>query len=100
MPRSAQPRYLNGKALRRKRLAAGLEQAQLAEKCGVTQSHVSNWETEYNGCRLGMLHKLAEALGCPAADLMRDDANPAAGKPEDETGDADQEPERAQRPAA
>ncbi len=78
MARSAKPRYLDGKALRRKRLAAGLEQAQLAALCDVKQSHVSGWENEYNGCRIGMLHKLAEALGCPAADLMR-------GEDEDET---------------
>ena len=74
MAKSAQPRYLDGKALRSKRLAAGLEQAQLAERCGATQSQVSGWETEYNGCRLGMLHKLAKALGCPPQELMRGDA--------------------------
>lgn len=85
MTRSARPRYLDGKALRRQRLAVGLEQAQLAEMCGVSQSHVSNWETGANGCRIGMLHKLAEALGCPATDIMRND---------------DDEPEQAQRPAA
>lgn len=71
MAKSAQPRYLDGKALRRERLAAGLEQAQLGEMCGATQSQVSGWETEYNGCRLGMLHKLAGALGIAPQKLMR-----------------------------
>lgn len=82
MAKSARPRYLDGKALRRKRLAAGLEQAQLAEMCGVKQHQVSGWETEYNGCRLGMLHKLAEALGCSPQELMRDNGD---GGESDET---------------
>ena len=85
MAKSAQPRYLDGKALRRKRLEAGLEQAQLAEIVGVNQSHVSNWETGYNGCRIGMLHKLAEALGCKPADLMRDEAS---GSTDETNGEA------------
>jgi transcriptional regulator with XRE-family HTH domain len=70
MAKSAQPRYLDGKALRRKRVAAGLEQAALAEMCGAKQHQVSGWENEYNGCRLGMLHKLARALGCKPEELM------------------------------
>jgi len=74
MAKSAKPRYLDGKALRRARAEAGLEQAQLAEAVGVNQSQVSDWEREYNGCRLGMLHKLASALGCKPADLMHDEA--------------------------
>jgi transcriptional regulator with XRE-family HTH domain len=80
MARSAKPRYLDGKALRRERLKAGLEQPELAEKVGVNQGQVSDWERGYNGCRLGMLHKLAEALGCPATVLMLDED--AAGMPE------------------
>lgn len=96
MAKSAQPRYLDGKALRRKRVAAGLEQAALAEMCGVKQHQVSGWETEYNGCRLAMLHKLAEVLGCPVTDLMRDDTEPGTGEPEAESDDDEQ----AQRPAA
>lgn len=73
MAKSAKPRYLNGKALRRARLAAGLEQPELAARVGVNQSQVSDWERGYNGCRLGMLHKLAEALGIPATALMLGD---------------------------
>lgn len=73
MAKSAQPRYLNGKALRRARLAAGLGQAELAAKCGVKQSQVSDWERDYNGCRAAMLPLLAEALGCETEALMRDE---------------------------
>jgi transcriptional regulator with XRE-family HTH domain len=73
MARSAQPRYLDGKSLRRMRLAAGLGQAALASKVGVGQSHVSNWELSYNGCGAEMLRKLADALGCETSDLMREE---------------------------
>lgn len=75
MARSEKPRYLNGKALRRERLKAGLEQPELAEKVGVNQGQVSDWERGYNGCRLGMLHKLAGALGCAATVLMLDETS-------------------------
>lgn len=74
MAKSAQPRYLNGSALRRKRLEAGLVQAQLAEMVGAKQHQVSQWERGDNGCHPRMLQRLAEALCCPAADLMRDEA--------------------------
>lgn len=78
MAKSLKPRYLDGEALRMARAKAGLEQAELAAKCDVNQGQVSDWERGYNGCRLGMLHKLAEALGCAPTDLMRADANEAA----------------------
>lgn len=86
MAKSAQPRYLDGKALRLARANAGLEQAELAEKVGVNQGQVSDWERGYNGCRLGMLHKLAGALGCMPADLMIRHPGESDG------GDAEQEP--------
>lgn len=70
MAKSAKPRYLDGEALRLARAKAGLEQADLAARCGVNQGQVSDWERGYNGCRLAMLHKLAEALGCQPVDLM------------------------------
>ena len=85
MARSAKTRYLDGKALRRERLRAGLEQPELAAKVDVNQGQVSDWERGYNGCRLGMLHKLAEALGVPATALMRDEA---ADEPGETNGEA------------
>ena len=68
--RQVQPRYLNGAALLAKRLEAGLEQAELAARVDSTQQQVSKWERGTYGCRLGMVHKLAAALGCKPADLM------------------------------
>ena len=93
MARSEQPRYLNGEALKHERAKAGLEQAELGARVGASQSQVSGWERGYNGCRLGTLHKLAEALGIPPQRLMRD---PSASTPGTrETADADEEPEAA-----
>jgi transcriptional regulator with XRE-family HTH domain len=97
MPRR---RYLDGDALRRKRLEAGLEQPELAAMVGASQSQISNWELRY-GCRLGMLYKLADALdgalrargrdGCAAADLALPGA--LGGKPG--TGAEPREPDGA-----
>lgn len=71
----ARPRYLDGKALRRKRLAAGLDQARLAELAGANRANVSHYENGDFGCNIGMLHKFAEALGCDPADLMLSDGD-------------------------
>lgn len=95
MAKSAQPRYLDGKALRRLRLAAGLEQAQLAERVNAKQHQVSGWETGYNGCRLGMLHKLAAALGCPPQELMRKDSDDGEGDEPERKVAAARRPEAA-----
>ena len=81
MAKSVKPRYLSGDALKRERAKAGLEQAELAARVGVNQGQVSDWERNYNGCRLAMLHKLAQALGCKPEDLMhagtKDDSDEA-----------------------
>lgn len=78
--RAVRPRYLDGAALRRKRLEVGLEQAELAERCGTTQKVLTHWERGDWGCRIGMLHKLAAALGCPPAELMLKDAATGGGE--------------------
>jgi len=74
MSKAENPRYLSGTALRKARIAAGLEQAQLAALAGVTQGQVSGWERGHTGCRLGTLHKLAAALGVDPSALVREDA--------------------------
>lgn len=68
--RAVKPRYLDGATLRSKRMAACIEQADLARRCGTTQQQISKWEQGAYGCRLPMLAKLAEALGCDPTDLM------------------------------
>jgi transcriptional regulator with XRE-family HTH domain len=77
MSKAERPRYLSGTALRDARIAAGLEQAELAELAGVTQGQVSGWERGHTGCRIGTLHKLAAALGVEPTALtikIKDDA--------------------------
>lgn len=72
--RAVQPRYLDGDALHQKRREACLEQAELAERCGTTQQQISKWERGDYGCRLAMIGKLANALGCQPRELMLADA--------------------------
>jgi transcriptional regulator with XRE-family HTH domain len=71
--RNVQPRYLDGRALRRKRLEAGLEQERLAEMVGTDRPAIAHYENCDYGCRIGMLHKLAHALGCKPTDLLLPD---------------------------
>lgn len=58
-----------GEKLKAARKAAGMTQAELAEKAGVLQKDVSRWE---NGLepRALTLKKLAQALGCSMDDLV------------------------------
>lgn len=72
--------FLDADALFKARHAAGLQQDELAEKIGGSQQQVSGWERGRNGCRIGTLHKLAEALGVPPEQLMVSlDQAPAGG---------------------
>lgn len=48
--------------LRSARTEAGLSQAQLAEAAGVTQAHVSQWESGRRTPHIDSLVKLADAL--------------------------------------
>lgn len=65
-----QRRGLNPEALRDKRTALGMTQAELAEKAGTTQPHVSHWENGDWGCDALALVGLAAALECEPADLL------------------------------
>lgn len=58
-----------GEKLREARKAAGLSQAQLAEKVGCSQHHISRWEAGQEPKAL-TLKKLALALGCSMDDLV------------------------------
>lgn len=65
-----------GNRLREMRKRAGLNQAQLAEVSGATQTAISNYE---NGRRPLSLHRMrifAKALGCTVADLLDPADNP------------------------
>jgi transcriptional regulator with XRE-family HTH domain len=53
-----------GERIRQLRVARGMTQAQLAEKCGVTKSAVSQWESgSTNNIKIDPFLKLVEALG-------------------------------------
>lgn len=84
----ARLRYLRG--------AAGLEQAELAERAGCSQPHLSDLERGWASASVGLLKRLAAALGCQIVDLMQPDpvatvtriessgrdAAPSSGEPE------------------
>lgn len=56
--------------LRRRRIEAGLNQIDLAEKTGLHQTHISLLESGSRGTTPKTLGILAAALGCTVADLM------------------------------
>lgn len=58
-----------GQFFRAARLAAGLTAAQLAEKAGLNQSQISNWEADKNQPSLPLLRKIAPMIGIPVLEL-------------------------------
>ncbi len=58
-------------ALRRYRLAAGLDQGQLAKAVGVTSSAVSTWESGKFIPKPRLFPKIARVLGIKPIDLTR-----------------------------
>lgn len=64
------PRSGFGDRLARFREDAGLSQLQLAEKLGVTQQAVAQWERKTSAVRSDTLARLAEALGIAASELL------------------------------
>lgn len=56
-------RYEFGAEIRRRRLARGLTQNELAQKCGVTQSRVATWEAAKHRPDGTSTFKLARVLG-------------------------------------
>ena len=59
--------------LRRKRIVGGLDQADLAERTGLHQTHISLLERGKRGTTAKTLGILADALGCDITDLMPDE---------------------------
>ena len=58
------------KAVRRRRLIARLQQAELAERAQISPSHVSKIEAGAKSASVDVLHRLAEALGCKVEELI------------------------------
>ncbi len=61
---------LNGARLKRARKAAGLNQTELANRCGVVQSHISGMERGVRAPSIEMLDILRHELGVSAHWLM------------------------------
>lgn len=62
-----------GRTLADKRRAAGLTQAEVAARLGVTPARLTHWETACRGCApsLRTLARLAEVYGTTIDDLLR-----------------------------
>ncbi|MDO9712301.1 helix-turn-helix domain-containing protein [Paracraurococcus lichenis] len=57
--------------LRHLRLDRGLSQEELAFRAGIDRTYVSSLERGVYGATVDMLDRIAQALGVPAADLLR-----------------------------
>lgn len=68
--------YAFGNRLCRLRTEAGLSQAQLGEKLGVTNKAISKWENGQTQPGLDAIRKLSEALGVTADALLASDQLP------------------------
>lgn len=67
--------------LRKKRIAAGLNQRELAAAAGVSKSHMSLLERGLRGASPRVLKRFTERLNCTVEDLMPPEPN---DKPADE----------------
>ena len=59
-----------GESVRSTRLAIGLSQEKLAMECGLDRTYISGIERGKRNVSLINIHKLAEALGTSAAQLL------------------------------
>lgn len=59
-----------GEKLKAARLAAGLTQAQLAERLGIPQSSIARYEAGAREPLASTLKSMAEALGCTMEELI------------------------------
>lgn len=64
------PRYKPMIQLKLKRVAQGLNQTQLAEKVGVRQTAISQYEKGDRFPNRNILEKIAGVLGCEVRDLL------------------------------
>ncbi len=70
--------YEIGQRIRKNRKALELSQEELAEKVGISATHMSHIETGNTKLSLAVFAKLAKALGCRADDLLFE--RPASSK--------------------
>jgi transcriptional regulator with XRE-family HTH domain len=56
--------------LRRRRIESGLSQVDLADRAGISKSHMSMIEGGRAGASPRVLQRLADVMDCEVADLM------------------------------
>lgn len=61
-----------GELIKAARKKAGMTQAQLAEKLGISYVGVSQWENDLRNPKLDTLQRIAAALGVPVQELISD----------------------------
>ena len=71
-----------GKRIKERRESLGLTQAQLAEKLGVTNGAIANYENEVSHPKEPILYKLLEALECEPNYLFQDQMKSAGADQE------------------
>ena len=71
------PQRSFGQRVRDLRLASGLTQEELAERCGLFRTYLSRIETGQANPTLTMIHTLAASLGVPVVALFGTAATPA-----------------------
>lgn len=62
-----------GSRMRERRQELGMSRAELAEKLGVTNTAVSNYETDYSTPKIDIMFRIFKALDCDANYLYQDD---------------------------
>ncbi|EEQ2490310.1 helix-turn-helix transcriptional regulator [Escherichia coli] len=70
-PRNSPERGYFAKRFREARKAARLSQREIRERCGVSQSFVSDVENGKNSINIDSMSTLAEAVGVPLWKLLR-----------------------------
>ncbi len=61
-----------GKRIKELREAAGMTQAELSQKSGISQEHISRLENGHHDINTKTADKIAAALGVTLADLVRE----------------------------
>jgi transcriptional regulator with XRE-family HTH domain len=70
-----------GRYIRRHREKGRMSQQTLADLMGVAQSTISNWESEFRHPDCEELKRLAQTLGVPMDELLRDHRPPTETRP-------------------
>lgn len=58
-----------GARIKAARKAAGMTQAELAAKLGISFQSIGQWENDLRNPKIGTLNKIAKALGVPVTEL-------------------------------